>query len=631
MLKISHWSIRNRAQLLGLFPAFIMFVLLISLFIWQRINDAKVEVATVGTILSSQLAASIEYPVISGNFDLLEPLVENAIAAPSVVRVSITTPEGRVIYQRQVSEYAELNAEDIALYRSSVSQEQEAFSEFSDFDDIGHHAMVHTDIAYVSIELSHILGRDRALLIVAKSVAWAGFILLMCLLLARRMAKSISGPIEDVSVELSKIARGQLNNQIKVTDGSEIGDLQKGVNAMAVALQQSEQSQKQAIQELDVARLKAEEANKAKSEFLAIVSHELRTPINGAMGAMQLIAYQGDKEIEEYVAIADRSLNNLLELVEDMITLGSLEKHGQAVNLDSVSIPKLLQHTLLELEGKSSKNNNELIIYMDRLVNDNIVELDGIKFRQLVRHLLGNAVKFTQEGRIYCSIYLENTQEGLILKLNISDNGIGFPEQHKAAMFEAFRQQDTSFSREFDGLGIGLTICNDIINLMKGHLTITDNNPVGTLVNCSLPVSLHISEDKDDVDVLTSSEVSEVKKILIVEDNKVNRMIAEKILNKINLDAISVESGQECIDAFKAKIFDLIFMDCHMPDMDGFQTTRALRKYEEDNSLKPVPIVALTANTSAEIRQECLTSGMSDYVAKPIKVDDLQEVVNRWL
>jgi len=631
MLKISHWSIRNRAQLLGLLPAFIMFVLLISLFIWQRINDAKVEVSTVGTILSSQLAASIEYPVISGNFDLLEPLVENAIAAPSVVRVSITAPEGKVIYQRQVSEYAELNAEDIALYRSSVSQEQEAFSEFSDFDDIGHHAMVRTDIAYVSIELSHILGRDRALLIVAKSMAWAGFILLMCLLLARRMAKSISGPIEGVSVELSKIAQGQLNNQIKVTDGSEIGNLQKGVNAMAVALQQSEQSQKQAIQELDVARLKAEEANKAKSEFLAIVSHELRTPINGAMGAMQLIAYQGNKEIAEYVAIADRSLNNLLELVEDMITLGALEKHEQVINLDSVSIPKLLQHTLLELEGKSNKNNNELIIYMDRLVNDNIVELDGIKFRQLVRHLLGNAVKFTQGGRIYCSIYLENTQEGLILKLNISDNGIGFPEQHKTAMFEAFRQQDTSFSREFDGLGIGLTICNDIINLMKGHLTIADNNPVGTLVNCSLPVSLHISEEKDDIDVLPSSEVSEVKKILIVEDNKVNRMIAEKILSKMNLDAISVNSGQECIDAIKATDFDLIFMDCHMPDMDGFQTTQALRRYEEGNSLKPVPIVALTANTSAEIRQECLTSGMSDYVAKPIKVDVLQEVINRWL
>ncbi len=631
MLKISHWSIRNRARMLGLVPAFIMFVLLISLFIWQRINDAKVEVATVGTILSSQLAASIEYPVISGNFSLLEPLVENAIAAPAVVRVSITTPDGQIIYQRQTTEYTELNAEDIALYRSSVSQEQDVFSEFSDFDDIGHQAVIHTDIAYVSIELSHILGRNRALLIVAKSMAWASFILMLCLLLARRMAKSISEPIEGVSNELSKIAQGQLNNQIKVTDGSEIGGLQKGVNAMALALQRSEQSQKRALKELDVSRLKAEEANKAKSEFLAIVSHELRTPINGAMGAMQLIAYQGNKDIEEYVSIADRSLNNLLELVEDMLTLGSLEKNEQIINLAPVSIPNLLQHTLLELEEKSKKSNNELIIYMDRLVKENNIELDGVKFRQLVRHLLGNAVKFTQGGRVYCSIYLENAQEGLMLKLNVSDNGIGFPEEHKTAMFEAFRQQDTSFTREFDGLGIGLTICNDIINLMNGHLSIVDNSPVGTLVNCSLPVNLVLSREADNIDELPSVDVTEAKKILIVEDNKVNRMVAEKILRNMQLDAVCVESGKECLDAIKSGGFDLIFMDCHMPDMDGFQTTQALRQYEDDNAQAPIPIIALTANTSAEIRQECLASGMSDYVAKPIKIDVLQDVLGRWL
>jgi len=608
-----------------------MFVLLISLFIWQRINDAKVEVATVGTILSSQLAASIEYPVISGNFSLLEPLVENAIAAPAVVRVSIATPDGQIIYQRQTTEYTELNAEDIALYRSSVSQEQDVFSEFSDFDDIGHQAVIHTDIAYVSIELSHILGRNRALLIVAKSMAWASFILMLCLLLARRMAKSISEPIEGVSNELSKIAQGQLNNQIKVTDGSEIGGLQKGVNAMALALQRSEQSQKRALKELDVSRLKAEEANKAKSEFLAIVSHELRTPINGAMGAMQLIAYQGNKDIEEYVSIADRSLNNLLELVEDMLTLGSLEKNEQIINLAPVSIPNLLQHTLLELEEKSKKSNNELIIYMDRLVKENNIELDGVKFRQLVRHLLGNAVKFTQGGRVYCSIYLENAQEGLMLKLNVSDNGIGFPEEHKTAMFEAFRQQDTSFTREFDGLGIGLTICNDIINLMNGHLSIVDNSPVGTLVNCSLPVNLVLSREADNIDELPSVDVTEAKKILIVEDNKVNRMVAEKILRNMQLDAVCVESGKECLDAIKSGGFDLIFMDCHMPDMDGFQTTQALRQYEDDNAQAPIPIIALTANTSAEIRQECLASGMSDYVAKPIKIDVLQDVLGRWL
>jgi signal transduction histidine kinase/CheY-like chemotaxis protein len=631
MLNISYWSIRNRALMLGLLPAFIMFTLLISLFVWQRINDAKVEVATVGQVLSSQLAASIEYPVISGNFSLLEPLVENAITAPSVVRVSITTPDGQIIYQRQVRAYAKLDSKDIALYRSSVSQEQETFSEFSEFDEITNNPIIRADIAYVSIELSHVLGRNRALLIVGKSMVWASFILFMCLLLAHRMANSVARPIEKVSIALSKIARGKLNSQIEVTASAEIGDLQKGVNAMASALQNSQQAQAVAIQELEIERLKAVEANKAKSEFLAIVSHELRTPINGAMGAMQLIAYHEDKSIEQYVNIADRSLNNLLELVEDMLTLGSLEKSEQVLTLNPTCIPTLLQHTLYQLKEKSQQNNNELTVYMDGLVTKDAVETDGVKFRQLVRHLLGNAVKFTHGGSIYCSIYLENTHAGLNLRLDISDNGIGFPEEHKDAMFEVFKQQDTSFTRQFDGLGIGLSICNNIIHLMNGHLSVVDNNPTGTTVNCSIPVKRVIhSDDEREIDPLLKKGL-ENKKILIVEDNKVNRMIADKILRNMKFDPVCVESGEECIKAIKKESFDLIFMDCHMPDMDGFETTQALRKYEEEQHRNPVPVVALTANTSAEIRQECLASGMSDYVAKPIKTDTLNDVMNRWL
>jgi signal transduction histidine kinase len=628
MLRISHLSMRNRALMLGLLPAFIMFTLLISLFVWQRINDAKVEVATVGQVLSSQLAASIEYPVISGNFSLLEPLVENALKVPSVVRVSITTPKGQIIYQRQIAAYADLNSKDIAFYRSSVSHEQETFSEFSEFDN---NPITRSDIAYVSIELSHVLGRNRALLMVGKSMVWASFILFMCLLLAHRMANSISRPIEKVSNALSKIARGELNSQIEVTSSAEIGDLQKGVNAMASALLYSQQAQAVSIQALEIERLKAVKANKAKSEFLAIVSHELRTPINGAMGAMQLIAYHENKNIEQYVSIADRSLNDLLELVEDMLTLTSLEKNEQVLTINPTCIPTLLQHTFYRLQEKSQQNNNELTIYMDGLITKDTVDIDGVKFRQLIRHLLDNAVKFTHGGSIYCSIYLEHTHSGSNLRLNISDNGIGFPEERKDAMFEVFKQQDTSFTRQFDGLGIGLSICNNIIHLMNGSLSVVDNNPTGTSVNCSIPVQWVVHTGDKQVTESFLKGGLDNKKILIVEDNKVNRMVAEKILRNMKFDPICAKSGKECLEAIKTETFDLIFMDCHMPDMDGFETTQLLRQYEEEQHQNPVPIIALTANTSAEIRQQCLTSGMSDYMAKPIKKDTLNDVMNRWL
>lgn len=680
MIRLSRLSIRRRTLLLGLLPAVLMFSLLISLFVWQRINDAKLEVAAVGDILSSQLAASIEYPVISGNFALLEPLVASAISAPSVVRVSISSPDGSIIYQRQVEAYEDLSSDHIATYIRSVTQEQEVFSEFSEFDDISMQPLIKTDIARVSVELSHILGRNRALVVVAKSVIWASLILFLCYLLARTMARSIAQPIERVSHALSNIAQGQLNTHVKVTDETEIGELQKGVNALAKALETAQMAQQRAISDLDSARQKAEEANKAKSEFLAIVSHELRTPINGAMGAVQLMAYQEDKVPDEYLNIADRSLNNLLELVEDMLTLGSLEKKEQSLDKQPTLIPNLLKHTLYDLEEKAQQNGNQLVIHFDSLVRQKSLSLDGIKFRQLLRHLLGNAVKFTRNGRIYCSIYLENTSKGLMLKLDISDNGIGFPEQQKTVMFEAFKQRDTSFTREFDGLGIGLTICNDIIQLMQGHLAIMDNNPRGTTVNCCIPTELLFDQldlDSDAVKVISNLDgpKTEIKpaivksenavkfedeskgehqkdkalsvinddgagagaeddteiRVLIVEDNRVNRIVAEKILRNMKYSPVSVESGKACIERFQQEDFNVIFMDCHMPDMDGFETTQAIRQIEEQAQKRPVPIIALTANTSSDVRHDCIAAGMSDYVAKPIKIEVLHEVIKRWV
>ena len=636
MFKPSHWSMRKRTLLLGLLPAVLMFSLIVSLFFWQRLNDAKVEDETVGQILSSQLVSSIEYPVISGNYDLLKPLVNSAMTAPSVVKVSIEDTQGRVLHQSLISGYQQINSNDIEVYTRSLIQDQEDYSEFSEFDDVNDKAEVITPIAYVKVEVSHVLGRDRALLIAAKSMGWASSILLVCLLLARSMAESIARPIEKVSYALSRIANGEFSSAIEVTSGAEIGELQKGVNTMAQALKQSRDDQNQSIYDLEQARKKAEEANKAKSDFLAIVSHELRTPINGAMGAMQLMSPPENDDNREYLNIANRSLNNLLELVEDMLTLGSLEKMEQSLDKQSLNISSLLHHTLCDLKEKSHQNENELILYVDDLAAAGLIKIDGIKFRQLVRHLLGNAIKFTRHGRIYCSIYIEQSIKGDLLRLDISDNGIGFPEEHKTAMFEAFKQEDSSLAREFEGLGIGLTICTDIITLMQGQLSIRDNSPRGTIVNCYIPIDVvadkrQLLGDHESAHAVDRRKDQKPARVLVVEDNRVNRIVAEKILKSLHFDATSVESGVECLALYKSESFDLIFMDCQMPDMDGFETTEAIRAFEKLRNKAPVPIIALTANTSNNVREDCKQAGMSDYMAKPIKIDVLSEVANRWL
>lgn len=631
MLKLSHWRMKNRTLLLGLLPALVMFILLVSLFFWQRMNDVKEEVKTVGNILSSQLIASIEYPVISGNYELLKPLVESAISAPAVVKVSIEGVDGQVLYQRVIEGYDYIDPGNIEIYSRALVQEQESLNEFSEFDDILRASNVSSDLAYVKLELSHVLGRDTALFIAAKSMGWASIILLICIMLAHRMAKSIATPIEEVSKALSRIAAGKLDSEINVTSGAELGELQKDVNAMAKALAESNKNQIQAINDLDLSRRKAEVANKAKSEFLSIVSHELRTPINGAMGAVQLMEYQSGEKNEEYIHIANRSLSNLLELVEDMLTLGSLEKREQNLEEQLHNIPDLLEHTLCDLREKAAQNKNSLKIYLDDVVTHRMILVDGIKFRQLVRHLLGNAIKFTRDGNIYCSIYIDNSSNKEVLKLDISDNGVGFPNEYKESMFEAFNQSDSSLTRAFEGLGIGLTICHETLELMKGRMEIRDNMPKGTIVNCSIPVDVIFNDRDEDQGKEVQREQKKIFRVLLVEDNKVNRIIAEKILSSIHLQPICVESGKECIEQYRAAKFDLILMDCQMPDMDGFETTRAIRDFERLSNKAPVPIIAVTANTSSNVREDCKKSGMSDYIAKPIKIEILNGVINKWL
>ena len=640
MFKFSNISIRNRALLLGLGPAFLMFVLLVSLFVWQRVVDAKSDVEVVGNILSSQLAASVEYPVISGNFKLLEPLVENAISSPSVIRVSITSEDGSLIYQRQVENYKDIASSNTKLYQTEVSREQQDYSGFSEFDEVNSIKNNRVVIAYVNVEMSMLAGYERAILIGSKSLFWASFVLLLCFLLARKMSNTLATPIEIVSGLLARVAKGELNIHTDITDTTEIGLLQKSVNSMTEALRDSEKLTSASISEAKNALLDVEKANTVKSNFLSIVSHELRTPINGAMGSLQLIDRCDESELKEYVSIAESSLNNLLELVEDILTLAQTEQDDQELLTESVFLPNSLKHTLSELELLAESNNNEFHISFDNRLLNYYIEIDGSKFRQVVRHLVDNAIKFTHGGRIYCSMYLENVKDGLHLKLDISDNGIGFPKAHKNSLFSAFKQESSTLDRQFEGLGIGLTICKNNIELMSGKINIRDNIDAGTVVNCSLPVLLLEPVEIGDTSLVDNAFESNADgldnnnskgRILVVEDNQVNRMIVEKILSRLNYSVTAVESGQACLDTVKLSQYQLIFMDCQMPGMDGFKTTESLRAGELNRGLKSTPIVALTANTSANIRQKCLAAGMSDYMPKPVNIEKLKKVIEHWI
>jgi signal transduction histidine kinase/CheY-like chemotaxis protein len=630
MMTLPSLSIRKRTLLLGFLPAILMYVLLISLFVWQQLQDLDKDVETVGNVLSRQLAASIEYPVISGNFPLLEPLVESAIQSDEVVRISITASDGQLLYERSTALYQTLGESEIKTYSESVTQDVMELSEFDEFSEPLSATSIELsgrrEIARVNIELTSAVGQEETLYIVIKSMLWSILILALCGALARRMARSIAQPVEELTRVLGEITHGKYDTRSQITDGAELGALQVSANKMAEALKAAELAQESAMQDSISARLKAEQASKAKSEFLAIVSHELRTPINGAMGAVQLMANCSEQELQEYIGVADYSLGYLMELVEDMLTLVSSESNQLEVAQEYVLLESGLHNTLETLKAEAEKNNNQLHVSFDDLLVKYRVYVDVAKIRQLIRHLVGNAIKFTSSGYINVAIYLQTAERGTELHLDIVDSGVGIPEDKKKLMFEPFEQADSSFTRKFDGAGIGLAVCNSLIHAMKGDISLSDNLPSGTRVECKLPSNIKKMDSEP-----RSCSIDVSGRALIVEDNPVNRMVAEKMLKKVNFEAVSVESGDECLSLIRNNRYDLIFMDCHMPGMDGFVTTREVRKAERISNMKNTPIIALTANTSAEIRQRCIESGMDDYLAKPLKVDQLKEVIGRWL
>ena len=630
MINMPTLSIRKRTLLLGLLPAVLMYILLISLFVWQQLQDLDKNVETVGNILSRQLAASVEYPVISGNFQLLEPLVESAIQSDEVVRISIVADDGRLLYQRSTELYSSLIATQVKTYTEAVTQEMLEFSEFDEFEEQLPVAKAELsgrrEIARVSIELTSVIGQEETFYIVVKSMLWSILILLLCIALARKMARSIAQPVEELTHVLGEITRGQYDTRTAVSDGAELGALQASANKMAEALKAAELAQESAMQDSINARLKAEQASKAKSEFLAIVSHELRTPINGAMGAVQLMANCSEQELQEYIGVADYSLGYLMELVEDMLTLVSSESNQLEVAQEYVLLENGLQNTMQSLQAEAGNNNIQLHFSFDDMLLKHKVYADIAKIRQLVRHLVGNAIKFTSSGYVNAAIYLQTAEQGTEIHIDIADSGVGIPDEKKKLIFEPFQQADSSFTRKFDGAGIGLSVCNSLIHALQGEIHLSDNMPSGTRVECRLPTSVKKVETDQQLCKINFSG-----RALVVEDNPVNRMVAEKMLKKVNFEAITAESGDDCLGLIRNTRFDLIFMDCHMPGMDGFVTTREIRKAERISNLVNTPIIALTANTSNEIRQKCRDAGMDDYLAKPLKVDQLKEMIGRWL
>lgn len=379
-------------------------------------------------------------------------------------------------------------------------------------------------------------------------------------------------------------------------------------------------------------RRHAVKSEASMSQFLAIMSHEIRTPMNAMIAALELLRLPCNTlQRKNYLALAHSSSKHLLSLLNDILDYSKLS-HGQIrLNKQCFSLSQLIEDLAAVQQPVAAKKGLKLVTFLDKSLEEQWIVADAYRLRQVINNLLANAIKFTDTGLVSLEVKYHPYAKKDGLRITITDTGIGIPPSAQSTLFDAWTQADNATPRRYDGSGLGLFICKELVSLAGGRLRFSSQPGKGSTFSVEIPA---VFCDKPDQSIKNETDIQQFTtgtSILVIEDNPANQAILAAQLTALNCHCDMASDGREALSLLENEnYYDVILMDCNLPDMDGYEVTRRIRMFEKESGQDRTPIVAISALSGAKHQQQCLDSGMQAWLTKPVLLKNLSAVLARW-